>query len=62
MATKETGKVHTFTAWALVDKKTGDMDIPGWEVFVIYKSRSNARDSCGILETVKRVRVTVEEE
>ena len=62
MATKAKGKVHTFKAWALVDRISGEIDIPGWEVFVIYKSRSNARDSCGILETVKRVRVTVEEE
>jgi len=62
MVTKETGKVHTFKAWMPVDKKTGEIIIPGWgwEVFVLYKWRANARDSCGLLETVKRVRVTVE--
>ena len=62
MATKAKGKVHTFKAWALVDKKTGVIIIQRWDVFVIYNSRADARERCSLCETVKRVRVTVEEE
>ena len=63
MATKAKGKVHTFKAWTRVDKKTGEIEpIRGWETLFFYKSRANALDSCGMLETVKRVRVTMEEE
>ena len=62
MATKAKGKVHTFKAWARVGRVSGEIDISGWEVFVIYKSRASAMDSCGLSETVKRVTVTVEEE